>query len=52
MFEFVIKYVARNYEDTMKIINELSQEFGLITFDPLKHEMNDLIDFLLSEQAS
>ena len=44
--------VALNNQDTMKIINELSQEFGLITFDPLKHEMNDLIDFLLSEQAS
>ena len=39
--------VALDDHETSKIIKELSQEFGLITCDPMKHGADDLIEFLL-----
>ena len=39
--------VALDDHETSKIIKELSQEFGLITCDPMKHGVDDLIEFLL-----
>ena len=44
-----INSVALNEKDTSRITEELTQEFDLLTFDPIKHGVDALLEILLQD---
>ncbi|MDG1713766.1 MAG: DUF1611 domain-containing protein, partial [Woeseiaceae bacterium] len=42
-----INSVALDEKETSQIIDELSQEFDLLTFDPMKHGIDNLLESII-----